>query len=210
MEAIKVSSEHVVESDFIDKKTNKRCLVVFNRMGIRCGYVEKHKELQKKKYINNDSLKVLKYENDNVALNAMVLAQRRQEMDYNTLDIDYIVHGGITFEGEMINSERTKTSVLGFDFGHLSDKHDIKAYKKYFGSNESMLKAFLQEDALYTFGGRNKKVATVKDVEIECIEIAKQMMQAENIYLRKEREEKTKKWKYSNKKEKRWKQRKER
>lgn len=208
MKAVRIDDTHMIESEFIDISTNKRCIVMFNSMGIRCGYVEKHELLQNKEYTNHDGYKVIKYQDDNIALNSLMLSQRRKEDTYEMLDVNYNVHGGITFDGEIRNCRHERTKVLGFDFGHLSDKHDIEAYKKYFGDKEVIIKEIEKMDSNYFC--ISKKAATTEEVEQECKKLAKQMLEVETKYLRKEREAKTKKWKHSNKKGKQWKQRKER
>lgn len=209
MSTAKINRTHVVESDFIDKATNKRCLVIFNSMGIRCGYVEKNKRLQSKKYTKESILEEMQYSDDNIALNAFILAQRRQNKNLDILNTEYIVHGGVTFESLMISSENSEVSVLGFDFGHFSDTHDIEAYKRYFGNNTHMIKAFQQEDRLNSFN-HNKKAVTTEEVENECKELAKQMAKVENKYLRKERKDKGKSWKNTRIGKRQWKPRKKR
>lgn len=99
----------IVEEKFIH--SNKPCIVIFTRMGYRCGYVAVAKDSPLNNIDYNDF--------------------------YNKHDIDIDVHGGITFSGEL-NKALSKEPLywFGFDCAHLYDGKDFEAIKKYFGQKE--------------------------------------------------------------------------
>lgn len=178
--------DRVVEKEFIDKNTGKRCYVVFNTMGIRCGYVE----------INKNNIKLFRqskykytfpkeFYTENIEFANCALSIRRM---HNRCIVDnFYVHGGVTFNDYMDFNENRYAYVIGFDCGHLLDGIDEEAYKKHFGET-TLLQVMLQ-----TRGTDN--VMTVDDVAEECIKLAEQIHKYEVECLKFERIKTSHTWK---------------
>ena len=114
-----------------------RYFVTFNTMGNRCGYLE----------VGNRTFKLLHSEHRERYIMLMgdsfgeVMGASRRFKHNNlsrqiaSLYVDRLdVHGGVTFAGNMseLAGLDTNVNVVGFDYAHIFDGMDEKAYMKYF------------------------------------------------------------------------------
>lgn len=89
------------------------CIVVFSRMGFRCGYVSVDEN-------DKDFVEVIRDFN----------GKKRTEIDYLAFDID--CHGGLTFGNELHHELEPKAKhYVGFDCAHFGDGIDKKQAIKY-------------------------------------------------------------------------------
>lgn len=142
---------YIIESDFTYE--GLRCVVIFQGLGHRCGYVgvPKGHELYGMDY-------------DDV---------------YNKIDAD--VHGGLTYAGG--SSDYPVESDLwwiGFDCAHYMDGKDLELAKEYFKDNDSLVRQIEMtieiEEQYPTFD--REQVRSLEYVEYECRNLVDQINRA--------------------------------
>lgn len=176
----------VIEKDYIDAKTGKRCLIVFNVMGVRCAYVEVDKHIPLSVYY--EKLDLNTEEKDAIIETAKVLASRRK---YAFTEADVSVHGGITFADKLYYTN-SNTKFVGIDFAHYADARDLKSYKKYFGASGELYKTIERLNINQEFG----RVYTLEDVQAELDVLVQEVFKYEQRELRRLRKAKAYKWKH--------------
>lgn len=177
----------IIEKDYIDEKTGKRCLVVFNVMGVRCAYVEVHNQIPLSVYY--EKFKFTDTEVDVTEVVSEALALRRKTKFRN---MDTSAHGGITF-ADTLECVDEKTKFVGIDFAHYSDARDLDAFKKYFGTNNTMYTTLIKLERLKNGVG---KVATLEDVEAELKLLLADVYKYEQSELKRLKVRRTYKWRH--------------
>lgn len=138
----------VVEFDEIKKDTpsgDMRMVVVFGRLGHRCGYV-------------------------GVTKNHILFGK-----DYDEAGLDVDVHGGLTYagwrEGYPVESDKKEWWWFGFDCMHLGDKMDIGSMLKYGMADNEQMSLYYR----YNLLGDSGTARSLDYVADECRKLAKQL-----------------------------------
>jgi hypothetical protein len=139
---------YIVESDFTYE--GLRCVVLFQMLGYRCGYVgvPKVHELYGKDY-------------DDV---------------YDKLEDG--VHGGLTYAGGGEESEYPVESNLwwlGFDCAHYGDGKDLDLAKEYFKEDEKIVKQLEMTAQIESMYPIYEPVRSLQYVENECKSLVNQI-----------------------------------
>jgi len=101
----------IVEEHF--EYNGRDCIVVFNRIGFRCGYVSVNEKDKGFEIIEKN-----------------FLGKKYTELNYSAFNID--CHGGLTFGNEIYTGYEPKEKYyVGFDCGHCWDGVDKKQAEKY-------------------------------------------------------------------------------
>lgn len=184
------TSDKIVEADYIDKETNRRCIITFNRLGTRCGYVVVSNSTNVHLfYRENIAIIKLLTKTDNVGTFAITMYENRLNNEF--LEPHIVTHGGITFANTMTFPFGEDLKVIGIDFAHFDDLPDTEAYTKYFGKN-----ALAKELISITKG--LSKYGTVKNLDYikkELSNLAQQINYFEKVQKHKDKIEKANKWK---------------
>ena len=140
---------YIIEKEWISNSL--KCIVVFQKGGYRCGYVEvpQTHPLFGKHYNNyiNDSINV-------------------EIKDF------FNVHGGITFSGEFSDSTHNDWC-FGFDCAHWDDKIDFDLAEKYF-PEEKTLYSILKNTSIKF--NEEESIKTLDYVVEQCENLAKQLV----------------------------------
>jgi len=165
-----------IESDFEYK--GYRCVVVFQRMGHRCGYVGITNEHPLHGVGYGDKAEVLKksdIENQPIGNRGIIpLMCMDNESEEITPDCYFNVHGGITYAGggETYPVESDNLWWFGFDCAHYDDSPDYYKAKEYQLENEDSLNRLIEIDNMYHTDG---VIRTQEYVEQECKNLADQL-----------------------------------
>lgn len=197
-----MNKDIIIEKDYIDSKTGKRCLIVFNRMGIRCAYVEVNKNIPLSAYYERYDFTDDK-EKDSVVILSEALSKKRR---YKFNEANIYVHGGITF-ADKLSCLEDNTEFVGIDFAHYGDLRDLESFKKYFGTKDIMYKTLIELDKIERKCG---KIYNVEDVQTELEELVSEVYKYEQSELKRLKRAKAYRWKHRDKKKEqkklRWKQ----
>lgn len=150
---------YIIEKEWISN--GLKCIVVFQKGGYRCGYVEvpQTHPLFGKHYNN--------YINDSINI---------EIKDF------FNVHGGITFSGECSEySTTTKNWWFGFDCAHWNDMPDFDLVHKYFPEENTLSFAIKEfEIKVDSDCEIDYSVKTLDYVVEQCENLAKQLVDYEN------------------------------
>lgn len=170
--------EYKVESDFMYE--GYRCVVVFQYMGHRCGYVgvKKGRPLYGKEY--SDYLDIKKSELDAEPIGKRgimsIICSAFDEDDRVRMDCYFNTHGGLTYSG---GNEKypVKSNLwwLGFDCAHCDDSIDIDSLKKYFGEDCPRIQTLIGIEKDYPIV--SGEVRTKEYVEDECKLLVNQIIE---------------------------------
>ena len=167
-------AEWKVESDFIHN--NLRCVVVFQKMGYRCGYVgiPNNHPLYGKNY-NEKCLPFKDIENQSISKRGIIpMAFMEIKDGLISPEVYFDVHGGITFADGGIGSKYPVESDLwwfGFDCAHYNDGKDLDAAYKYKLIDEKSYKTLKQLNSIFS----DYECRTKEYVENECKNLAEQL-----------------------------------
>lgn len=136
------NDRYIVEQEF--EHAGYKCVVTFNMMGIRCGYVgiPKNHPLYGKGY--SDYLEIKKADVGDRKISGIfpLLIACLDEDERIRIDAYFSCHGGITFADGGENSNYPIESDLwwfGFDCGHRDDARELKlAYERFPNYRESL------------------------------------------------------------------------
>lgn len=148
---------YIIEKEWISN--NLKCIVVFQKGGYRCGYVEvpqTHPLFRKiyTEYLNKST---------NIEIK-----------DF------FKVHGGITFSGEFSEYSTTDTDwCFGFDCAHWNDKQDFDLAEKYFPEEKALYSILKNTSTIFT-SEKNCSIKTLNYVVEQCESLAKQLIDYEN------------------------------
>lgn len=163
----------VVEKEFV--YADLPCIVTFNDMGFRCGYVgvpTKHPWYGK----NYDDLTKIDKRflvgqpiGDRGILTALKFAMNDERKEA-AIDEIINVHGSLTYSGSghPVDDEYW---YFGFDCGHYGDASDIKSMHEYFPERA----AFIEQFGYFTDG----EIRTLDYCIEQCISLAEQL----NVYF---------------------------
>lgn len=147
---------YIIEKEWISN--GLKCIVVFQKGGYRCGYVEvpqTHPLFGK--YYNN-------YINDSTNV---------EIKDF------FNVHGGITFSEEFSEQSANHNWFFGFDCAHWNDKFDFDLAEKYF-PEEKILYSILKNASANSTSEKDCSIKTLDYVVEQCESLAKQLIDYEN------------------------------
>ena len=176
-----------VESDFDYK--GYRCVVVFNDMGFRCGYVgvpEGH-PLYGKEYYSGMGISYRELENEPAGKRGIVSILRAayRENDDVSMDIYFDVHGSLTFsDGGKGSSYPIESDLwwLGFDCGHCGDGKDLDLVEQLWG-NDERIKTRIKIERMYPYY-EDYEIRTQEYVEQECKNLVDQIIEYTEKYHR--------------------------
>lgn len=157
-----------------------KCVVIFNYLGHRCGYVgvDKTHPLYKVDYGQYLNIKKADLPAEMVVSGTIPLMMALLDEDERIkIDAYFQVHGGITYSGGGVKSEYPIESDLwwfGFDCGHYGDKNDYElAIKTFPERRETHLLEMAFENMCNTGG----EIRTLEYVKSECENLALQLEQ---------------------------------
>lgn len=164
-----------IESDFIHN--GLRCVVIFQDMGHRCGYVgiQKNNCLYGKSC--NDYLEIKKEDIEDYKISGVfpLLGSILDDDERIRIDTYFECHGGITYSGGGENSKYPVESDLwwfGFDCAHYDDGKDLDLALEYFPEMKEQITARRQIEKMfptYYF------VKEREYVEMNCKTLAEQL-----------------------------------
>jgi hypothetical protein len=171
-----MSSEYKVESDFEYK--GHRCVVLFQDLGHRCGYVSIDKTSRLYGKDQSDYLDVNKEElyGEEVGKRSpisILLAALDDDNDSVTIGLYFNVHGGITYCGGGENSKYPVKSNywwFGFDCAHYMDNIDTEKLMEYFPDSK-FTKSRIENAIMFDSG----YVRYLDYVEQECRNLVDQI-----------------------------------
>ena len=151
---------YIIEKEWISN--GLKCIVVFQRGGYRCGYVEipqTHPLFGK--YYNN-------YINDSTNV---------EIKDF------FNVHGGITFSEEFSEQSANHNWFFGFDCAHWNDKFDFDLAEKYF-PEEKTLYSILKSTSTNSTSEKDCSIKTLDYVVEQCESLAKQLIDYNRNFMK--------------------------
>ena len=157
-----------VESDFIHN--GMRCVVVFTRMGHRCGYVGINKEHRLYGVDYGQHIKFLAKESvENAPIGKRgIIPIMCWDGERITPEIYFDVHGGITYAGSGNYPVDSDLWWYGFDCAHAGDRNDYNKLREYGLANEKRIEEIMSWDL--------EGVTRSQDyVEQECKNLADQL-----------------------------------
>ena len=124
------------------------CVVLFQSMGHRCGYV------------------------------GLPKGNRFYGKHFSEIDDDISCHGGFTYSrNKLILQEDTDLWWIGFDCAHCFDKMDYEKAKEYFSDNKGVMEAILYRENMDAFfGDCGQMVRTLEYCIEECKSIVDQIV----------------------------------
>lgn len=124
------------------------CVVLFQSMGYRCGYVGLTKE------------------------------NRFYGKEYSSIDDYISCHGGLTYSSnKLILQEDTDLWWIGFDCAHCFDKRDYKKAKEYFSTNDKVMDSILYMEKMdEQYGSLGQEIRTLEYCIEECKAIVDQIV----------------------------------
>lgn len=165
-----------VESDFTYK--GYRCVVVFQDMGHRCGYVgiDADNPLYGKQYSDYLDIKKSDLEGKNIGKRGVltVLSAAFDDNENVKLELYFDVHGGLTYSDSNSNYPvESNLWWLGFDCAHCDDAYDLDLVNEYFGENPRIRERIQFEQQWPIFG----EIRTKEYVENECRSLVDQIIE---------------------------------
>lgn len=166
---------HFVESEF--EHCGYKCVVVFQPMGHRCGYVgiPKTHTLYGDDYCNYLDIKKEDLEDKKVSGVFPLFLSCFDEDERIRIDAFFECHGGITYSGGGENSNYPINSDLwwfGFDCAHYMDGRDLYYALEKFPEEKELIEKRIEWELECPLGGT---VRTKEYVEKECMNLAEQL-----------------------------------
>ncbi len=175
-----MNDRYIVEREF--EHAGYKCVVTFNAMGHRCGYVgiPKNHPLYGKEY--SDYLEIKKADVGDRKISGIfpLLLACLDKDERIHIDAYFSVHGGITFADGGENSNYPIESDLwwfGFDCGHAGDKADLNYAIEKFPKQAERLKMQKRINDMYPIEG--DIIRTEEYVAEECKKLAEQLKEFE-------------------------------
>ena len=178
---------HIVEREF--EHAGYKCVVVFQEMGHRCGYVgvSKESKLYGKSYMDKLDIKMEKMYNKKLGKRSIiswVCSLFDDKKERVSLCLYFDVHGSLTYSGGGEKSDYPIESDLwwfGFDCAHAGDRQDYEYAMKLFPQGEKRYKDLMRIDReIYGELGNNDYVIRSEEyVAEECKRLAEQIMEYE-------------------------------
>lgn len=174
------NDRYIVEQEF--EHAGYKCVVTFNAMGHRCGYVgiPKNHPLYGKDY--SDYLEIKKADVGDRKISGIfpLLGACLDKDERIRIEAYFSCHGGITFADGGENSNYPIESDLwwfGFDCGHAGDKADLSYAIEKFPKQAEQLKMQKQINDMYPIEG--DIIRTEEYVAEECKKLAEQLKEFE-------------------------------
>ena len=169
------NKRYVVEKKF--DYLGYKCVVTFNTMGFRCGYVGLPKEhcLFGKTYDDYLDIKKSDIEEKEISGVFPMLSLLLDEDERISIECYFNCHEGITYSNGGKNSNYPINSDLwwfGFDCGHCYDSNDYDLAIEYFPHLKEHLLWTKEIEDRYPTG---EEVRTLEYVEKECKKLAEQL-----------------------------------
>lgn len=159
------------------------CVIVFQKMGYRCGYVAIPPEhpLYGKNYSDETVMKVADYQDREVTGILSAVIQILSDTDYFRIDTWFQVHGGITYADTGLGYLSPTDGIrwwFGFDCAHAGDSRDEEGIRKYFDAGQLTLLPYYDEgivrDLDYVIGETVNLAKQLREYELEVQNNAKQ------------------------------------
>ena len=168
-----------IESDF--EYRGYRCVVVFQDMGHRCGYVglKPGHPLYGKEYSDYVEVKKSDLEGEEIGKRSMIslLVASNDEDDRARIEIYFNVHGGITYAGGNSNYPiEGNLWWFGFDCAHWGDLIDLDKLEEYFGNEPQVKNRINIEKEVNSRYGTYGEIRTKEYVEDECKSLVDQII----------------------------------
>ena len=156
---------------------NHLCVVIFSRMGHRCGYVavEKDSPLYKISYHENLNKPELLSELKQAKIDKRgLLSVFCWNGESTSPEILFNVHGGITYSGGNCYPITRSRQLwwFGFDCAHYDDRKDLDKYYEYFKKKPESYISIMNSGV----------IRTEEYVAQECKNLAEQIACVESIY----------------------------
>ena len=175
-----MNDRYIIEREFEHK--GYKCVVVFQPMGHRCGYVgipDAH-PLYKKDYSSYLDIKKADIEGREVSCVFQLFLACLDDDERIQIDAYFQCHGGITYSGGGKGSSYPIESDLwwfGFDCAHAGDGKDLQfAYEKFPNEREHIAGMI---DLEKRFPIHGETVRTEEYVAAECKRLAEQLKEFE-------------------------------
>lgn len=174
--------DYIVEREF--EHAGYKCVVLFSRMGHRCGYVGIPKEhpLYREDHTGHLDMTMKDLQDMEIGKRSTIslLGQAFDDTDKVRLETYFDVHGSLTYSGGGENSEYPIESNLwwfGFDCAHYQDGKDLQlAYEKFPQHRES-IKRMVEIEQMYPID--DVVLRTEEYVADECKRLAEQLKEFE-------------------------------
>lgn len=171
---------YIIEREF--EHAGYKCVVVFTRMGHRCGYVgiPKNHPLYGKDYSGHLEIKKADIGDRTVSGIFPLLGACLDEDERIRIEAYFQCHGGITYAGGGEHSSYPIESDLwwfGFDCGHAGDKPDYEYAIEKFPKQAEQLKMQKRINDMYQIEG--DIIRTEEYVADECKKLAGQLKEFE-------------------------------
>lgn len=168
-------ANYIVEKEF--ESNGLKCVVTFQRLGHRCGYVgvPKGHPLYGKEYSDHIEIKKADIEDKEVSGIFPLLGAILDDDERVRIEAYFSCHGGITYSGGGEDSKYPIESNLwwfGFDCAHCDDGKDLDLAIKLFPEYAQALKIQKQVEDMYPV---YNIVRELDYVENECCELAEQL-----------------------------------
>lgn len=178
---------YIVEREF--EHAGYKCVVVFQEMGHRCGYVgvPKGSKLYGKSYTDKLDIKLEEVKDMKIGNRGIIpwfCACLDDKEERVSLDLYFDVHGSLTYSGGGKNSKypiKSDLWWLGFDCDHAGDRKDYEYTMKLFPEQENRCKYLMRIDReVYGEAGNTKDVIRSEEyVAEECRRLAEQIREYE-------------------------------
>ena len=175
-----MNDRYIVEQEF--EHAGYKCVVTFNAMGHRCGYVgiSKNHHLYGKDYSDYLDIKKKDIEGKEVSGAFPFLGALIDKDERVRIEAYFTCHGGITYAGGGEHSSYPIESDLwwfGFDCAHYYDAKDLRlAYERFPNYRESLAMQIEYEDRFHIDGSI---IRTEEYVADECKKLAEQLKEFE-------------------------------
>jgi hypothetical protein len=168
-------ANYIVEKEF--ESNGLKCVVTFQRMGHRCGYVGVPKEhpLYGKDYSDYLEIKKTDIEEREVSGIFPLIGAMIDEDERVRIEAYFNCHGGITYaSGGKYSSYPIESDLwwFGFDCGHCDDGKDLDLAIKMFPEHAMQIITMKQIEDMYPL---HNTVRELDYVENECCILAKQL-----------------------------------
>jgi len=178
-----MNDRYIVEREF--EHAGYQCVVIFQDMGHRCGYVgiTKSNILYGKSYC--DSFDMFQVNLDNMStpeIFRLLGESVRYASENIPMETHFICHGGITYSGGGEDSDYPIASDLwwfGFDCAHAGDKRDLKLAYDRFSNKREILKYQMELEEKYPI--EDDVIRTEEYVADECRKLAEQLKAFEEV-----------------------------
>ena len=171
-----MSNKYIIEQEF--EHAGYKCVVVFQAMGHRCGYVgiPSTHPLYKKTYDKHLEIKKSDIEGREVSGIFPLLMACMEDDERIRIEAFFQCHGGITYSSGGKGSKYPIESDLwwfGFDCNHAGDKKDLQlAYERFPDMRESLK---WQMDFESRYPNEDDVLRTEEYVADECKRLAEQL-----------------------------------